>query len=226
MDKPFLGCRVAKFHTTEQQEQLARAMGSTPIIGWGRGLWRWSEVMPEGVPTVRSPPDIPKVTREPTGRPMEETEVAREVNCPSETAVVVDLDEMPPLEEDEAIVELDAAIDEAGDKGEGGPKPLDEVDIREAAQHIKDDPMLHLALGLTEPYWASMALAVGVWKLHEYEALKNNRRRSQVLSYSRLAACYGMRKDQLQEVSVMGKLQQRPKKHKAKQDERVVVFKQ
>ena len=98
--------------------------------------------------------------------------------------------------------------------------------MREVAQCIKDDPMLHLALGLTEPYWASMALAVGVQKLHEYKALKNNRRRSQVLSYGRLADHYGMKKDQLQEVSVVGKLWQRPKKHKAKQDERVVVFKQ
>ena len=61
--------------------------------------------------------------------------------------------------------------------------------------------MLHLALGLTEPYWASMALAVGVQKLHECKVLKNNWRRSQVLSYGRLAARYGMRKDQLQEVS-------------------------
>ena len=133
---------------------------------------------------------------------------------------------MPPLEEDEAIAELDAAIDKAGDGGEEGPKPLDEADISEAAQRIKDDPMLHLALGLTEPYYASMVLAVGVWKLHEYEALKNNRRRSQVLSYGRLAAHYGVKKDQLQEVSVMGKLRQRPKKCKAEQDERVVVFKQ
>ena len=64
-------------------------------------------------------------------------------------------------------MELDAAIDKAGDKGEEGPKPLDEVDIREVARCIKDDPMLHLALGLTEPYWASMALVVGVRKLHE-----------------------------------------------------------
>ena len=133
MDKPFLGHGVAKFHTAEQQGQLARAMGSTPIIGRGRGLWQWSEVMPECVPMVRSPPDSPKATREPTGRPMEETEAAREVDCPSETAAVVDLDEMPPLEEDEAIAELDAAIDEAGDEGEEGPKPLDEVDIREVA---------------------------------------------------------------------------------------------
>ena len=86
--------------------------------------------------------------------------------------------------------------------------------------------MLHLALGLTEPYSASMALAVGVQKLHKYEALKNNQRRSQVLSYGRLVAHYGMRKDQLQEVLVMGKLWQRPKKRKAEQDERVVVFKQ
>ena len=86
--------------------------------------------------------------------------------------------------------------------------------------------MLHLALGLTEPYWASMALVVGVRKLHEYKALKNNWRRSQVLSYGRLAAHHGMRKDQLQEISVMGKLWQRPKKCKAEQDERVVVFKQ
>ena len=129
--------------------------------------------------------------------------------------VVVDFDEMPPLEEDEAIAELNAAIDEAGDEGEEGPEPLDEADIREVAQCIKDDPMLHLALGLTEPYWASMALAVGVQKLHEYKVLKNNWRRSQVLSYGRLAACYNVRKDQLQEVSVMVKLQQRPKKRKA-----------
>ena len=84
-------------------------------------------------PLVRSPSNSPKVTGEPTGRLMEETEAPREVNCPSETAAVVDLDEMPPLEKDEAIVELDAAIDEAGDEGEEGPKPLDEADIREAA---------------------------------------------------------------------------------------------
>ena len=226
MDKPFLGHGVAKFHTAEQQEQPARAMGSTPIVGQGRGLWQWSEVMLEGVPMVRSPPDSPKVTGEPMERPMEETEAAREVDCPSETAAMVDLDEMPPLEEDEAIAELDAAIDEAGDEGEEGPKPLDKADIREVARRIKDDPMLHLALELTEPYWASMALAVGVWKLHEYEALKNNRRRSQVLSYSRLADRYGMKKDQLQEVLVGGKLWQRPKKRKAKWDKRVVVFKQ
>ena len=226
MDKPFLGHGVAKFHTAEQQEQLVRAMGSTPIVGRGRDLWQWLEVMPEGVPMVGSPPDSPKVTGEPMGRPMEETEAVREVDCPSQTVAVVDLDEMPPLEEDEAIAELDAAIDKAGDKGKEGPEPLDEADIREVARCIKDDPMLHLALGLTEPYWASVALAVGVRKLHEYEALKNNRRRSQVLSYGRLVACYGMRKDQLQEVSVMGKLWQRPKKRKARKDERVMVFKQ
>ena len=83
MDKPFLGCRVAQFHTTKQQEQPARAMGSAPIVGWGRGLWQWSEVMLEGVPMVRSPPDSPKATGEPTGKPMEETEVVREVDCPS-----------------------------------------------------------------------------------------------------------------------------------------------
>ena len=144
---------------------------------------------------VRSPPDSPKATGEPTGRPMEETEVAREVDRPSETAAVVYLDEMPPLEEDEAMAELDAAIDKAGDEGEEGPKPLDQAEIREVAQRIKDDPMLHLALGLTEPYWASIALVVGVLKSHEYEALKNNERRSQVLSYGKLVARYGMRKD-------------------------------
>ena len=133
---------------------------------------------------------------------------------------------MPPLEEEEAIAELDAAIDEAGDEGEEEPEPLDEADIGEAAHLIKDDPTLHLALGLTDPYWASMALAVGVRKLHEYQAHKNNRKRSQVLSYERLANCYSINKDQLQEISVVGKLRQKPKKHKARQDERVVVFKQ
>ena len=63
---------------------------------------------------------------------------------------------------------------------------MDEVDIEEAAHHIKDDPTLHLALGLTDPYWASMALAVSVRKLHEYQANKNHWKRSQVLSYGKL----------------------------------------
>ena len=71
-----------------------------------------------------------------------------------------------------------------------------------------------------------MALAVSVQKLHEYQAHKNNWKRSQVLSYGRLANHYGVNKDQLQEISVMGKLWQKPKKRKAGQDKRVVVFKQ
>ena len=95
------------------------------------------------------------------------------------------------------IAELDAAIDEAGDEEEEEPKPLDEADITKAAHHTKDDLMLHLALGLTEPYWASMALAVGVQKLHEYQAHKNNRKQSQVLSYGKLVTRYEVNKDQL-----------------------------
>ena len=47
-----------------------------------------------------------------------------------------------------------------------------------------------------------------------------------MLSYGRLAARYNVRKDQLQEVLVVGKLWQRPKKCKAGQDKRMVVFKQ
>ena len=140
--------------------------------------------------------------------------------------MTADRNEMPPLQEKEAIAELDAAIDEAGDKGEEEPEPLDEVDIEVAAHRIKDDPTLHLALGLTDPYWASMALAVGVRKLHEYQAHKNHRKRSQVLSYGKLANRYGINKDQLQEISVVGKLRQKLKKCKAGQDERVVVLKQ
>ena len=46
-----------------------------------------------------------------------------------------------------------------------------------------------------------------------------------VISYCKLVARFGINKDQLQEVSVMGKLQQRPKKHKAEQDKRVVELK-
>ena len=157
---------------------------------------------------------------------MEEAGAASKINSPGETSTTADQNEMPPLEEKEAIAELDAAIDEAGDEGEEEPEPLDEVDIKEVAHRIKDDPMLHLALGLTNPYWASMALAVGVQKLHEYQAHKNHQKRSQVLPYGKLVNRYSINKDQLQEISVMGKLQQKPKKRKAGQDERVVVFKQ
>ena len=201
-------------------------MDSTPIMVWGRGLQQWSEVFPEGVPPIGSPLDSPKAAKEPMARPMQEAGAARKIDSPGETSATADWDKMPPLEEEEVIAELDAGIDEAGDEGEEGPKLLDEADIGEAAQHIKDNPTLHLALGLTDPYWASMALAVGVQKLHEYQAHKNNQKRSQVLSYRRLADRYSINKDQLQEVSVMGKLQQKPKKCNARQDKRVVVFKQ
>ena len=226
MDKPFLGCGVARFHTTEQRGQLGRSTDSTPIMGQVRGLWQWSEIFLEGVPPIGSPTDSPKTAKETPAKPMKEAGAASKIDSPGETSMTADQNKMPPLEEEEAIAELDAAMDEAGDEREEELEPLDEVDIREVAHHIKDDPMLHLALGLTDPYWASMALAVGVQKLHEYQAHKNNRKRSQVLSYGRLANCYGVNKDQLQEISVVGKLQQKPKKRKAKQDERVVVFKQ
>ena len=225
MDKPFLGCGVARFHTTEQQGQQGRSTDSTPIVGRGRGLRQWSEIFLEGVPPIGSPTGSLKTAEETPARLMEEAGMASKINSPGESSMMADWDEMPPVGEEEVIAELDAAIDEAGDEGEEEPKPLDEVDIGEAAHHIKDNPTLHLALGLTDPYWTSMALVVGVQKLHEYQAHKNNQKRSQVLSYGRLANCYSINKDQLQEISVMGKLWQKPKKHKARQDERVVVFK-
>ena len=201
-------------------------MDSTPIVGRGRGLLRWSEIFLEGVPPIGSPTDSPKAVEETPAKPMEEAGAASKIDSPGETSMTADHNKMPPLEEEEAIAELDAAIDEAGDEGEEEPKPLDEVDIEEAAHHIKDDPSLHLGLGLTDPYWASMALAVGVQKLHEYQAHKNHWKRSQLPSYGKLVNRYGINKDQLQEISVVGKLQQKPKKCKAGQDKRVVVHKQ
>ena len=226
MDKLFLGCGVARFHTTEQRGQPGRLTDSTPIVGQGRGLRQWSEIFLEGVPPIGSPTDSPKTAKETPARPMEEAGVASKIDHPGESSTTADWDKMPPLGEEEAIAELDAAIDKAGDEGEEEPEPLDEVDIGEGAHCIKDDSTLHLVLGLTDPYWASMALVVGVQKLHKYQAHKKNWKRSQVLSYGRLVNCYGINKDQLQEISVMGKLRQKPKKHKARQDERVVVFKQ
>ena len=146
---------------------------STPIVGHGRGLRRWLEIFPEGVPPIGSPTDSPKAAQKTPGKPMEETGAASEIDNPDETSMMADWSEMPPLEEEEAIAELDAAIDEAGDKEEEELEPLDEADITKVAHHVKDDSTLHLALGLTEPYWASMALAVGVRKLHKYQAQKN-----------------------------------------------------
>ena len=204
-----------------------RSMDSAPIVGRGRGLCRWSEIFLEGVPPIGSPTDSSKTTKEPSESPMEEAGVASKIDSPIEASTMTNRDKMPPLEEEEeAIVELDAAIDEAGDEEGEEPEPLDEADITDSAHCIKDDTTLHLALGLTDPYWASMALPVSVQKLHKYQAYKNNHKRSQVLSYGRLAECYKVNKDQLQEISVVGKLWQKPKKCKAKQEERVVVFKQ
>ena len=129
-------------------------------MGPGRGLWRWSEIFPEGVPLIKSPTDSPKTAEETLARPMEEAGMASKIDSPVEASTMAKWDKMLPLKEEEVIAELDAAIDEAGDEGEEEPKPLDEADIGEVAHHIKDDPTLHLALGLTDPYLASMALAV------------------------------------------------------------------
>ena len=145
MDKPFLGRGVARFHTTEQRGQPGRSTDSTPIVGRGRGLQQWSEMFPEGVPSIGSPTDSPKAAEETLAKPMEEAGAASEIDNPGETSSTADQSKMPPLEEEEAIAELDAAIDEAGDKEEEEPEPLDEADITKAAHRIKDDPMLHLA---------------------------------------------------------------------------------
>ena len=174
MDKPFLGQGVARFHTTEQRGQPGRSTDSTPIVGQGRGLWWWSEIFPEDVPLIGSPTDSPKAAKETPVKPMEEAGAANKIDSPGETSMTADRNKMPPLEEEEAIAELDAAIDKAGDEEEEEPEPLDEADIAKAAHHIKDDLTVHLVLGLTEPYWASMALAVDVRKLHEYQTHKNH----------------------------------------------------
>ena len=102
-------------------------------MGWGRGLQRWSEIFLQGVPPIGSPTDSPETAKETPARPMEEAGVASKINNPGESSTTADWDEMPPLGEEEAIRELDGAIDGAGDEGEEEPEPLDEVDIGEAA---------------------------------------------------------------------------------------------
>ena len=86
-------------------------------MGWGRGLWRWLEIFPEGVPPIGSPTDSPKAAKETQAKPMEEAGAASKINSPCESSMMADRNEMPPLEEEETIAELDAAIDEAGRKG-------------------------------------------------------------------------------------------------------------
>ena len=87
--------------------------GQHPIVGQGTGLRRWSEIFPEGVPLIGSPTDNPKTAKETMARPMEEAGLASKIDSPGESSTTADWDEMPPLGEEEAIVELDAAIDEA-----------------------------------------------------------------------------------------------------------------
>ena len=98
-------------------------------MGWGRGLRRWLEIFPEGVPPIESPTDSPKAAKETPVKPMEEAGAASKIDSPGETSTMADWNKMPPLEEEETIVELDAVIDEAGDEEEEEPEPLDEADI-------------------------------------------------------------------------------------------------
>ena len=130
---------MARFHTTEQRGQPGRSTDSTPIVGWGRGPWQWSEIFPEGVSLIGSPADSPRAAEETPVKPMEEAGAANKIDSPGETSMTADRNKMPPLEEEEAIAELDAAIDKAGDEEEEEPEPLDEADIAKAAHHIKDD---------------------------------------------------------------------------------------
>ena len=82
MDKPFLGCGLAKYLTPEQRGQPARSTDSTPVVGWGRGLRHWLEIFPEGVPPIGSPTDSSKTTKEPLAEPMEEAGVASKIDSP------------------------------------------------------------------------------------------------------------------------------------------------
>ena len=132
--------------------------------------------LPEGCSPNKKPYRQFQVNQRTPGRTYGKSRGGQQNRDPVKALTTVKWDKMPPLEEEEMIAKLDAAIDEAGDEEEEKPKPLDEADITEAGHRIKDDPMLHLALGLTKPYWASMALAVGVWKLYEYQAHKNHRK--------------------------------------------------
>ena len=74
--------------------------------------------IPEGVSLIGSPTDSPKTAKETPARPMEEAGAASKINSPGETSTMANWDKMPPLEEEEVIAELDAAIDEAGDERE------------------------------------------------------------------------------------------------------------
>ena len=148
--------------------------GQHPYRGTGKRPTAVVGNIPGGCSPIGSPTDRPKAAEETPAKPMEEAGAASEIYSPGETSMTADRNEMPPLEEEEAIAELDAAIDEAGDEEEEEPEPLDEADIMKAAHRVKGDPTLHLALGLTEPYWASMALAVSVRKLHEYQTHNNH----------------------------------------------------
>ena len=185
--------------------------GQHPHCGTGKRPMAVVVNIPGGCSPDRKPYRQPQGSRRNPSKAYGRSRGSQQFNSPGETSTMDNRDEMPPLEEEEAIEELDAAIDEAGDEGEEEPKPLDEADIKEAAHYIKDDPMLYLALGLTDPYWASMALVVDVQKLHEYQAHKNHWKRSQVLSYGKLVNHYSVNKDQLQEISVMGNCGRNPR---------------
>ena len=100
MDKPFLGCGMARFHTTEQRGQLGRSMDSTPIVGRERGLRRWSEIFLGGVPPIGSPTDSPKTAEETPARPMEEAGVTSKIDSHGESSMMANWDEMPPFGEE------------------------------------------------------------------------------------------------------------------------------
>ena len=63
-------------------------------------------------------------------------------------------------------------------------------------------------------------MAVRVQKLQEWENVHGTRKRGHVISYGKLAAQFGLAKKELQEVSVAGKLCQKPHKEKAAWDKK------
>ena len=114
--------------------------------------------------------------------------------------------------------EMDEAINAAGDEYQKRMLWL--------AQMAKTSPHLQELMGVDNPEVMGFVFAAGLRKVHELEHVHEERKKRNILSYTKLAKRFQIDRDILQECCVAGKLRvKKTRKRRKKGDKRIIQLK-